>query len=379
MPALLQLVPPDGKVRARPREREIERHLARFPAKARPRLAAFAREHAWAGDLVVSFPALAAAIALGPKNATRDAAFAAVIAGAPLARVAAITNTPLWLRAAPPEAFAAAPPLLPDDADFRRSIANYMPKHWKHAPNWLDVIAKAFDVGDSAIALWFAREAPRTKDRAARNSGNERLVALYAWLCAPGHIRGSEAIPPWRAEMAWNAARAAATDWREATLLELYLLDGVADPWFEPARIGAYEFAPLNTTADLCEEAAAMSHCVRTYGYEIASNHRRIWSVRKDGARVATLSLRAPNGFMPTVDELSGPSNALVDAETAAAVHGWLSAQDVRRFPPARYAYMPATIDQTRWRAIWREWWRAKKRVPHWLPLYGSEGVLYAL
>src|SRR5690242_6123153 len=145
MSVSLQIVLPDENIAARPRAGAIERHVSRFPTETQPRLRAFAHEHAWTADLVVSFPALAAAIALAPKNPTRDAALRAVIAGAPLARIAAITKTALWLRACPPEAFAAPAPRLPDDAEFRRRIANHFPKDWKRAPRWFEAIATAYE------------------------------------------------------------------------------------------------------------------------------------------------------------------------------------------------------------------------------------------
>src|SRR5262249_6047191 len=144
MSASLQLVRKDENAVARPRAAAIERNLSRFPAEAQPRLRAFAREHAWTADLVVAFPALAAAIALAPKNATREAALRAVMSGAPLARIATIAKTALWLRALPPEAFARPAPRLPDDAEFRRRIANYFPRDWRRAPLWLDNIATAY-------------------------------------------------------------------------------------------------------------------------------------------------------------------------------------------------------------------------------------------
>jgi len=101
--------------------------------------------------------------------------------------------------------------------------------------------------------------------------------------------------------------------------------------------------------------------------------------VRKDGERVATLSLRTSIGFMPMIDELSGPGNATVDADTAHAVHLWLSAQDARRFARLRSHYIAPDFDQKRWRAEWRDYWLAKRRIPSWLPLRGSDGALYAL
>lgn len=382
MSVSLQLVPAGENTGARTRAALIERHLSRFPTKAQPRLRAFAREHAWTADLVVSFPALAAMLALGPRSATRDAALAAVLAGAPLARVAAIAKTPLWLRSAPPEVFATAPPSLPDDPDIRRSIANHFPKDWKRGADWLDVMANANDIADSKVALWFTSAAPRATGnapRAGKRDAGERLVALFAWLSKHQRINASNDVTLWNPAMKWHAALSAAHAWRETVLLELYVLDGAVDPWFEEARIGAYDFVALRTAGDLAAEGAAMTNCVGGYGYDLASDQRRVWSVRKDGARVATVSLRAPNGFMPVIDELSGPGNALVDDETMLAVHRWVSAQDPGRFAPTRYVYKEAKFDQTRWRMLWRDWWRAKKRVPSWLPLCGSERLLYAL
>ena len=360
----------------------IERHLSRFPAEARPRLRVFAHEHPWSADLVVSFPALAAAIALAPKNAMREAAIRAVIAGAPLARIAAIAETALWLRACPPEAFAKPAPRLPDDGEFRRRIVNHFPQSWECAPRWFGAIAGAYVCADSQIAWWFAREAPRVPRPKYRNTrprnDNDRLVALFAWLCKHQRIKAQENLTLWNADMQWRAAHAAACAWREAIMLDLLIGDD-RDGWFEAARMGAYEFAPLRNARDIRAEAAAMHNCVRSYAYDIASGQRRLWSVRKDGVRVATLSLKLASGFMPAVEELSGIGNELADDEIVAVVHRWLCAQDPQRFKPSRHAYRHPNVDQKRWRALWRDYWRAKGAIPHWLPLHGSDAVFYAL
>ncbi len=378
MSANLQLVPRNENAAARLREAAIEKHLSRFRAPLQPRVRALARVHPWVADLVVSFPALAVALAVPRRGIDHTAGLQLAVDGAPLATIAARLRVPLWLRALPPYAFDKALPLLPDDAEFRRRIANHFPKNWRDGPRWLDSIALAYDAADSDIALWFARELPpqpkRPRYRRHYNPFREyRLLALFAWLS-----RRPNAKLAWNADMNWANALTAARSWSDALSISLHLGCDAIDTWFAPGCVDGYDFVALVTGEEIEAESAAMNHCVRTYGFDIAENRFRVFSVRKNGERIATLSVHPVNGT-PVLNEIAGPKNANVPAEVWVAAHRWMASQDVCALHPARFAYRRAELDQEKWRATWRDYWLAKRRIPAWLPLKGSESVIYAL
>lgn len=382
----LQLVPANENAAARRRAVAIENSLLRFRAEVQPRVRTLARVHPWVADLAASFPALLVALAYPRKDVDAESGLRMAVAGAPLTAIAREMRVPLWLRAFPAQAFAGPIPALPDEPEFRCRIANHFPKSWKLAPRWLEAIALAHEIADSDVALWFAREAPLKvkRPRYARRlpwALDFKLLALFAWHAARQSALVRPAVGNWNPEMKWSAALTAARDWRDYIVTDLTSNTDVAtDTWFAPGTIDGYVFIPVMTAEEIDAEAAAMKNCVRTYAADIACNYYRIWSVRRDGERIATLSLTSSNGFLPTIYELSGPANAPVSAEVWIAAHRWTAAQDVSTFSADRFARSSGThFQQAKWRALWRDYWLAKRRIPAWLSLRGNENALWGL
>lgn len=76
----------------------------------------------------------------------------------------------------------------------------------------------------------------------------------------------------------------------------------------DEASVGGYEFHALRSLRALIVEGKAMHHCVASYYRDIQSGRCRIYSVRKDGRRVATAEVSAH----PTIRiaQLKGVCNA---------------------------------------------------------------------
>src|SRR4029453_13273389 len=92
----------------------------------------------------------------------------------------------------------------------------------------------------------------------------------------------------------------------------------VADLWLQSARVSGYDFLPLVSGSDIAEEAAAMGNCLRTYGDSVVHNCSRLWSMRKDGRRVATLMVATGRGDpLPNVVELRAAGNKDVSPEVS--------------------------------------------------------------
>jgi hypothetical protein len=283
----------------------VERHLRRYPAAVQTAVRAAARLHPHVADLAVSFPALLFAIATTRRDADRARLFAAIVEGEPLARVAALAGIPLWLRKLPPETFTRPIPPLPNGALFRRQIANHLPASAKFAPVWLDAVSRAALWGHEGLAIWFARELTREPKR-ARKLDYLNAVALWAWYSAHVPTDTSFVERPWHPAMHFKTALAAADDWR--TRVALHLSIGtivIADMWLQPAVVGGFEFVPLDTAQAIADEAAAMNNCLCGYGANLAHDGSRLWGIRKDGARVADVSIVKYRGSpLPAVGEL---------------------------------------------------------------------------
>lgn len=270
----------------------LERQLQRYHPNVQGKVRALAMRHTRLADLAASFPALLFALAVPRAGIASARARACVVDGRSLADAAAAAGIPLWLRRLPPEAFTAPITGLPDDELFRRQIANHLPLSPKLAPIWLRSVAAVAELAHGPAAVWIARELVRAPPRT--DPVRLRLVGLWAWFSTQPATLGHTLIDRrWTPSMQIGSALAAADAW--STMIALHVSLGsekIADMWLQPGRVDGYDFIPLNSTTDISEEAEAMQNCLRTYGPNLAHNRSRLWSIRRNGQRVATLKSR---------------------------------------------------------------------------------------
>jgi hypothetical protein len=357
----------------------LECRLRRYHPRFQGVVRALAIEHAHIADLAVSFPALLFALAIPRPGLDPAPALAHVIAGRPLAETAAAADLPLWLRKLPAESFTGPIPKLPDGALFRRQIANHLPTR-ALAPLWLQAVAQVADIVDELVAVWIARELIREPKHFKPD--RLRLIGLWCWFSSrPGTFGHGLIERPWRPEMRIGPAIEAASTWRELCELHLHLgREPIADMWLNPGRVAGYEFLPLDSVAFLAEEAAAMRNCVRTYGCSLAHNSARLWSVLRNGKRVATLKVACWRGDpLLNITELKGPGNTLASREVWWAARRWLHMHDLPQIEARPRDWRTVTLDRATWLALWRPYWLAKRRVPEWLPIRPSRKALWAL
>jgi hypothetical protein len=178
-----------------------------------------------------------------------------------------------------------------------------------------------------------------------------------------------------------DQALEAADDWRMVIALHLNLgPEPIADMWLEPGRVAGYDFLPLRSADAITEEAVAMKNCLRSYGNNLAHNRSRLWSVRREGARVATLKVAC--GFrdpLPMIVELNGAGNADVPPELWSVARRWLNMHDLSRIDMGRRKWGTAPLDRSIWRSLWRPYWLARRQIPEWLPIAPSRAALGAL
>jgi hypothetical protein len=357
----------------------VERRLQRYRPRFQGAVRALAMRHSRVADLAVSFPALLFALAVPRPGLDPTRGLDLAIKGAALAEVAAAADVPMWLRRLSPEALADRIMKLPDGELFRRQIANHLPRSPKITPVWLRAVADVADWAHEAAAVWIAREIVRNNRQALLN--RLRLLSLWAWFSGQPDTLGHSLIEkPWTPAMRIGTALGAAEAWRAAAILQVNLgREPIADMWFQPARVGGFDFLPLNSTSAIIEEATAMRNCLRTYGYRVAHNRTRLWSIRKDGQRVATLSLASRHcDPLPDIGELKAIGNTPASPEVWWAARQWVHMHGLPRIDMKRgSAATPPNRDA--WIALWRPYWLAKRRLPHWLPMAPSRGALNML
>jgi hypothetical protein len=351
----------------------VERRLQRYSAAAQTAVRTVARRHGRVADLAVSFPVLLFALALPRREIDPACALAAAIDGRPLADVAQAAGVPLWLRRMPVDALAKPLPQLPDSDLFRRRIVNHLPRSPKLAPVWLDAVSFAAQVAHEPFAIWIARAL--TRDAKEFNVGQLRLLGLWAWFSMHPGTTGHRLMPrPWHPAMSFKTAREAAWDWQTRVGLHINLGEApIADMWLSPGCVDNFEFVPLRCADDIVAEAAAMENCVETYGYSLAHNRSRLWSVRMNGRRVATLQLSQYAGDpLVMIRQLKGERNRKVPVEMWWAARQWLHRHDLPSIDMRPHPWDKAPLDDAAWRSLWKPYWMAKRRIPAWLPLKAS-------
>ena len=367
----------------RARRELIGRHLKRFRPEVQPAVRALAVRHSRLADLVVSFPALAVALAKPRPRFDPQPVMAGVIAGARLSDLGQAAGAPRWLRSLPPEAFTGRLPSLPNSHSFGIRIANHLPNSPKHAALWLEAVGLAADLGTEDLAVWFAREFMRDRKRISSiDHARMRQLSLWAWYSGRTGTRACALIDrPWNPDMRMKTAVIAADNWRSSIDAIASLGDGsIADSWFEPATIDGYQFVPLFTASQIVDEGCKMKNCVRRYAADVAHGYCRLWSVQKESRSVATLRISHYDGEpVPNVAELELASNRKAPKEIWCAVHKWIAAQDLTRFQVRDLKWGSAPLNCRLWRDLWKPYWLAKRRIPFWLPLTPTRRIIDCL
>ena len=356
----------------------LERRLRRYHPRVQGIVRSLAMRHSRIADLAASFPALLFALAVPRPWLDPARALARVIDGRALAEVAAAADVPLWLRKLPPEALTRPIPRLPDGELFRRQIANHLPRSPKLAPTWLQAVADVAGIAHEQAAVWIARELARDKPQRV-NHARLRLISLWTWFsCQPATFAHELIEQQWSPNMRIGPALAAAEHWRMMVALHLNLGPRpIAEMWLQAASVAGYDFLPLASISAISEEAKAMRNCLNTYGYNLAHNASRLFSVRRDGERVATLRVacryRDP---LLNIVELKSAGNAEVPRELWWAAHQWLHMHDLSQVNTGQLKWGTAPLERAIWLSLWRPYWLAKRRIPEWLPIAPSRDAL---
>lgn len=347
----------------------LERRLNRFQPRFRQRVRALAERHPRLKDLAASFPALLFALAVPRAGLDVARVSDRVTAGAPLRELAATARLPWWLRRLEAGAFGGPIPQLPDGPFVSRQIVNYIPRAATKVQSWLDAISRAYTVVDESVAVWMAREWVNIPKR--QQSDCVPWPVLWSWYAR--HVPGDPCRirQAWSPSLSFESVERLSREWRCNVLFFVEIGDDpIADMWLEPGTVGGFDFFPLRTYADVASEAIEMKNCVRIYGNYIGENMSRLWSMRRDGERVATVEVQfAQESPYPHIAQIKLVNDKRAPAGAWRAAQAWLSAQP--QFQPGvrfkGWGTMSANVNA--WRKMWRPYWLAKRRFPEWLPL----------
>lgn len=345
---------------------EIENAIQRFPSSIRREVRRVVRSSARAGDLATVFPGLLYALAArrGPLEA-RTHAMSLIEVGAQLKYVARAMDLPMWLRRLPPEAFETLPDTLPKSEVFGRRIATRMPLHANESAFWLTSVLFAERACHEDFAIWLA-----SQHVFGDHGDAEKLIAVvaaYAWHSGrPDTTAHKLIVVPWRPEIAFDTALCAAKSWFNRVRLVLQLPPSVIlDPWLKPGTALGYTFDPLLNHPDILTEAHAMQNCADQYGERIVRDKCRLFSVKRNGTRVATLEIgphQRETGVL-SINQLKARHNMAASTEVWQAAYTWMASQQALKRLPV-LGNIERTFDQEAWQMLLGPYRDAKGGAP---------------
>jgi hypothetical protein len=368
----LNMVPQAALLRGRTaaQQRHLEQAINCFPRKHRTAVVAEAARNFTLAYLALSFPALLFVIAIPHEGIDADKLRRQVIAGQSLKILARLAGLPMWLRKLHPSAFEDVLSDVPRDELISRQISNYIPRRSKHHVRWLWRISHACRWGHEGFALWMARAWKDQSEQRRHDYFN--MLALWAWYSLqPDTEFGRLVQKRWCMDMDWKQAVASCTSWIESVHLHLAVHIESRLPKFTAREMDGFAFVHLATGEMLADEAVAMRNCIKSCGYDIAWRDNELWSMRKDGARIATFCIGVSSiDRLPAIIEFKQANNKPVTREVALAARRWFAMHDL-----SAIQINPKDLPDDALRHVWqrgfRPYWLAKRAFPAWLRLSG--------
>lgn len=309
----------------------IANQIARFPSQHRPAVRKYARMSMRVADVAFSYPLLLVAIATGygPAEA-RSQALDTIERGEPLTEAARAVGLPMCLRKVAPEACTVIPPPARWSANASRSLANAVPELVEDTSGWLRATFYALRACDEDFAIWVGRQ--KVLGFADRfDPCMLRPLAIYAW-----HSRQADHPLHWLAFSRWTPSMSFATALTEAQyffnrlkLMAYFEESPIADMWLEGGHADGFDFVPLKGFWDVMEERIDMRNCLDCYADKLASNACRVFGVRRQGRKMATIEIGISHedGERPRLSQLKSPGNADPTLATWHAAWTWFGRQ----------------------------------------------------
>jgi hypothetical protein len=347
---------------------DVESSVQRFPVSLRREVRRLVRSSPRIADLTTVFPGILYALAARRGSiSARLNATSLIEDGAQLKFVARALDLPMWLRRLPPEAFEDLPQRLPKSEAFGRRIACRMPAAPRESAFWLSSVLFAEAACHEDFAIWLAGQTifhdPGDVEKMLA------VVAAYAWYSGKPETSAHKLIVvPWRPEVAFDTALCAAKSWFNRVRLVLQLTPGVVvDPWLKPGAGLGYTFEPLMTHHDVLAEAQAMQNCADQYGERIVRDKCRLFSVRRNGARVATLEIgpHSREAGVLAINQLKARHNMAASTEVWQAAYTWMASQQaLKRLPSLGSNDNVRAFDQEAWCRLLAPYRDAKGDAP---------------
>ena len=242
--------------------------------------------------------------------------------GARLRDVAAVMQIPMALRCVKPGAAHLA--VACHNPEW---IISLMPDSLPRMRVWLRAVYGAHRRAGSDFAEWAARHASQIPYE-SENELHSFLNDTADWVRSSHGNDGHQlVVRPFKPTMSLRTVTKLSAEWHEAVASNLTGPQHTFPaPWFPAAKVNGVEIIPIDNSADLYREGASMHHCVGTYAEEVRAGRYYVYSICRDGERLATAGLILI-GDRVRLHEIRGPCNAAVPKQITAIVQRWLGAQ----------------------------------------------------
>lgn len=334
---------------------EALRIARRYPPEFRMGIYRMAATEPRLRQLAETFPAAAAIMAVRPGERALQAR-SAVLRGSRLAVVADELGWPLAFRKIPPGAVRYLLGIRHELLTRPEIIHRHLPQTLPEIRRWLAALHLALE-RDGPFVEWVARNAPamgrtmvEVQTLVSDISDWVRASYVSEVLDLPPHILKASSGLSWRAprelgaalvtrrfhpDMSLKTVLQLSDEWHEAIAMAQPEGQDVTfpPPWLPGGEVEGFEVVPITTGADLWMEGRAMRHCVATLKAEVLGGARYIYSLRRDGERVATFEMLR-QGKKAVLGQIRGHCNANVPKEVEAAVRKWLRKAGEPKFPP---------------------------------------------
>jgi PcfJ-like protein len=220
-------------------------------------------------------------------------------------------------------------------------VISYMPDSLPRMRIWLRAVHHAHLRAGPDFAEWTAGHASQIPV----GSENELLSFLHDtadWVRASHGNDGHQfVVRPFKPTMSLRTVTKLSAEWHEAVASNLTGPQHTFPaPWFPAATVNGVEIIPIDNSADLYREGAFMHHCIGTYAENVRRGIYYVYSIRRDGERVATAGL-VFHGARAILQELRGPCNTPAPKQITAIVERWLRAQAAVRGQGHRWDVAP--------------------------------------
>lgn len=228
------------------------------------------------------------------------------------------------------------------------SLAQAIPTAIRDQHIWLRALGEwsdAMDRQEQSVRALFDWAAYALGSHILRGGGTldqASAVADYAAFHVEGFNRRWSYQRAYRAALEWHKELAQASSEKAYLLTHKMGWNDIIDYGDLPrtATIEGFEIVALQSGAALHAEGVDMHHCVASYARNVIRGLSRIFSVRKNGRRVATFEI-SRSGFLLASGEflqlpgsrrlshkliqIKGPYNAEVSREIEQAIHAFIS------------------------------------------------------